>query len=136
MMAATAARMRAGMADAMHVRGTPSPAVVDAVRPCGHNRVVGTAAPRKLPHLSFRAFLEDASFCGLDLSPMVAAIVDASEGLPVDLPRDACIGAFGCGPEQLPREPRRTVCVSAGGRGGKSSRLLAPKALHAAWTVP
>lgn len=88
-----------------------------------------------LPPLSFRAFLEDASFCGLTLSPHVAAIADASEGYPVDLTHDECMAAFGCPPGKLPQAARRTVCVSAGGRGGKSSRLLAPKALHAAWTV-
>lgn len=93
-------------------------------------------SPAKLPKLSFRAFLEDAAFCGLDLSPTVAAIADASEGYAVTLSDAECIAVFGCVASALPREPRRTVCVSAGGRGGKSSRLLAPKALHAAWTVP
>jgi hypothetical protein len=95
------------------------------------------AVDRKpLPKLSFRAFLEDAAFCGLTLSPVVAAIADASEGLPVTLPDDLCRTVFACAPSQLPREPRRTVCVEGGGRFGKSSRMLSPKALHAAITVP
>lgn len=86
---------------------------------------------------SFRSFLTSPHYCGLDLSPMVAAIVDASEGRRPDTIDDATSERyFGCGLDALPRERRRTVAVQAGGRGGKTSRLLAPKALHAAWTVP
>jgi hypothetical protein len=43
---------------------------------------------------------------------------------------------FGCSSKDLPSTPRRTVAVRAGGGGGKSSRLVATKALHGAWTVP
>lgn len=68
---------------------------------------------------------------------MVAAIVDASEGRRPDTVDDATASRyFGCPLDDLPRAPRRTVAVQAGGRGGKTSRLLAPKAVHAAWTVP
>jgi hypothetical protein len=66
----------------------------------------------------------------------MAAIADASEGRRVMLPPDLCQTIFGCPADALPTVPRRTVAVSAGGRAGKSSRLLAPKALHAALTVP
>lgn len=86
---------------------------------------------------SHRAFASSPQFCGLDLSPMVAAIMDAAEGRPVTTIDDAtCERYFGCKLEGLPRERRRLVGIEAGGRGGKSSRLLATKALHAAWTVP
>lgn len=68
---------------------------------------------------------------------MVAAIVDASEGTrPTTIDDATCARYFGCARAGLPPVRRRTVAVQAGGRGGKTSRLLAPKALHAAWTVP
>lgn len=68
---------------------------------------------------------------------MVAAIVDASEGrLPTTIDDATSSRYFGCALSALPSTPRSTVGVQAGGRGGKTSRLLAPKALHAAWTVP
>ena len=87
--------------------------------------------------LSFRAFLESPDFTNLTLSSVVAAIADASEGIPVTtIAAAVCKQVFGCGPEGLPKEFRREVGISAGGRGGKTSRFLAPKAIHAAWTVP
>jgi hypothetical protein len=92
--------------------------------------------PPTLPRLSFRAFLESNAFCGLAPSPAVGAIVDASEGREVELDDVACRAIFRCGRIGLPREARRLIVVGAGGRGGKTSRLLAPKAVHAAWTVP
>lgn len=68
---------------------------------------------------------------------MVAAIADAADGRrPTTIDDATCGRYFGCPLDALPRAPRRTVTVQAGGRGGKTSRLLAPKALHAAWTVP
>jgi len=87
--------------------------------------------------MKFRAFCESPSYCGLKLSPLIAAIADASEGItPTTITDAQALAHFGCELADLPREPRRTVGVRAGGRGGKTSRLLAPKALHAAWTVP
>jgi hypothetical protein len=103
------------------------------------SRAAKKAAPRKvpeLPRLSFRAFLEDDAFCGITPSPAVGAIVDASEGTEVELDDAACRRIFRCARLELPRVARRLVVVGAGGRGGKTSRLLAPKAIHAAWTVP
>ncbi len=86
---------------------------------------------------AFRAFLESQDYCGLALSPLIAAIADASEGRLPDTITDAQSEKhFGCKRAALPRKPPRTVAVRAGGRGGKTSRLHAPKALHAAWTVP
>jgi hypothetical protein len=81
------------------------------------------------------------SFClrvlAFEPSPLVHAIIDSSEGRwPATITDAQCREHFGCGLAEMPREARRTVAVRAGGRGGKSSRLLAPKALHAAWTVP
>lgn len=85
----------------------------------------------------FRAFAESQDFCRLDLSPLIAAIMDASAGAPVTTIDDvASEKHFGCPRAELPRAAPRTVVVRAGGRGGKTSRLLAPKALHAAWTAP
>jgi hypothetical protein len=84
---------------------------------------------------SFRAFAEDA--LGIAPSPLIAAIMDASDALPVTTIDDvAALRHFGCTRAALPRARPRTVVTRAGGRGGKSSRLLAPKALHAAVTVP
>ncbi len=90
------------------------------------------------PPRSFREFAASPAFCGLaDLSPLIAAVMDASEGRRPDTIDDATAAAhFGCPLAELPPAPPRTVAVRAGGRGGKTSRLLAPKALHAAWTVP
>ncbi len=87
------------------------------------------------PPLTFRRFAE--KHCKLSPSPMVAAIMDASDGIrPTTISDGECERYFGCTLDELPRQPRRTIAGEAGGRGGKSSRLLAPKALHAAWTVP
>lgn len=94
-------------------------------------------AHRERAHLRFRSFLERPDFCGLALSPMVAAIADAADGTrPTTIDDDTAQRYFGCSLDALPSQRRRTVAIQAGGRGGKTSRLLAPKALHAAWTVP
>jgi len=75
-------------------------------------------------------------YCAIEPSPLVAAIMDASEGLRPEIDDETCERHFGCKADWLPKTPPRTVVVRAGGRGGKTSRLLAPKAIHAAWTVP
>lgn len=98
------------------------------------------AAPKTLPRLSFRAFLEDPSFLGGsvgELSPAMLAIVDAADGYGATIQDEAlCRALFACSPAQLPTVPRRTIAVGAGRGAGKTSRLLAPKAIHAAITVP
>jgi len=95
----------------------------------GHEAAVALA--------SHRTFAESPHWCGLSLSPLVGAIMDAAEGRPVTTIDDAaCVKHFGCPRAELPAVARRLVAVRAGGRGGKSSRLLATKALHAALTVP
>jgi hypothetical protein len=81
----------------------------------------------------FRDFM---TFCGVPPSPVIAAIADASEGKRVELDDALCTSTFGCCAADLPFEPRRAVVVRAGGRAGKTSRLLATKAIHAALTVP
>jgi hypothetical protein len=89
------------------------------------------------PKMGRRAFVEEV--CGIECSDLLSAILDASDGRPVPaLIRTMGTSApielyFGAHPE--PRY-RRTVCVRAGGRAGKTSRMVAPAALHAAWTVP
>lgn len=95
------------------------------------------APPPPASKMSHREFAESPEYCGLELSPMVAAIMDAAEGLrPTTISDAECERYFGCALDELPPSPRRTVGIEAGGRGGKTSRLLATKALHAAWTVP
>jgi hypothetical protein len=87
------------------------------------------------PPLTFRRFAESPKYCALEPSPLIAAIMDASDGIaPTTIGDDVCQRHFGCSLEDLPRSARRTVAVEAGGRGGKTSRLIAPKCLHAAWT--
>ena len=87
--------------------------------------------------MTLREFAESRAYCGLELSPLIGAFMDASEGItPTTIDDVASLAHFGCLLADLPTKPRRTVAVRAGGRGGKTSRLLAPKALHAAWTVP
>ena len=85
---------------------------------------------------SHRAFTESPHWCARPVSPLMAAIMDAAEGLPVTTIDDAaCLKHFGCTLDKLPRKARRLVAIRAGGRAGKTSRLLATKALHAALTV-
>jgi hypothetical protein len=86
--------------------------------------------------LSFRAFLESPDYCGLELSPAMGAIVDASEGVRPRIDDALATRLFGCELDALPTTARRVIAVRAGGQAGKTSRLLAPKAVHAAWTVP
>lgn len=86
---------------------------------------------------SLRAFAESPHFCGLTLSPLMAAIMDAADGVPVTTIDDAtCRTHFGCALDDLPETARRIVAVRAGGRAGKTSRLVAVKAIQAALTVP
>lgn len=102
-----------------------------------HELLAAELARRSAPPIRFRAFQESEEFCALTLSPLIAAIADASEGIaPTTLDDETCERHFGCALGGLPTAAVRTVVVRAGGRGGKTSRLLAPKALHAAWTVP
>jgi hypothetical protein len=85
----------------------------------------------------FREFLESKRFCGFELSPLMAAIADASDGVkPTSITSAVASTHFGCQLRGLPKKAPRTVGVRAGGRSGKSSRLVAGKAVHAAWTVP
>ena len=87
--------------------------------------------------MSFRSFCESPAYCGLELSPLIAAVCDASDGIvPTTIDDAESVEHFGCPLDDLPRAPKRTVAIRAGGRGGKTSRLLAPKSLHAAWTAP
>lgn len=84
-----------------------------------------------------RTFSESPHWCGLTLSPLMAAIMDAAEGLrPARIDDATCTRHFGCTLDELPRVARRLVAIRAGGRAGKTSRLFATKALHAALTVP
>mgnify|MGYP000361371369 FL=1 len=86
---------------------------------------------------SLRAFAESPHFCGLTLSPLMAAIMDAADGVPVTTIDDAtCRTHFGCVLDDLPETARRIVAVRAGGRAGKTSRLVAVAALYAAIKVP
>lgn len=85
--------------------------------------------------IRFRAFA--AAYLGLQYSPLMAAIADASDGIrPTTIDDAQSEEHFGCSLAELPRKRLNGVVVRAGGRGGKTSRLLAPKAIHAAFTVP
>lgn len=105
-------------------------------------RLEAALPPRKLadrgdllPRIGLRDFAAD--FCGITYSPLMAAIADASEGVPVTTITDEqCERHFGCLLAALPRHVRRLVAVRAGGRAGKTSRLVAIKAIQAAWTTP
>lgn len=86
---------------------------------------------------TFRAFATSKRYCGVELSPLMGAIMDAADGIaPTTIDDATAREHFGCAIRDLPRVARRTVGARSGGRSGKTSRLLAPKALHAAWTVP
>lgn len=87
--------------------------------------------------LSFRGFLtsEDYFPGGLALSPAILAIVDASDGRPDLIEPDLCRKLFNCEPAALPATRPRVMGAAAGRRGGKTSILLAPAAVHLAWTV-
>ena len=83
---------------------------------------------------TWRAFCSDT--LGLDLSPVMAAYMDAAEGLPVDTIDDATsLRIFGCARADLPRRPMRVLGIRAGGRGGKTSRLAATLALYCVVSV-
>ncbi|MFO0588827.1 MAG: hypothetical protein U0441_14855 [Polyangiaceae bacterium] len=88
--------------------------------------------------LSFRAFVSSRDYFpgGLELSPAIAAIIDASDGRPDLIEPDLCRRLFNCDPSALPTKRPRVIGVAAGRRGGKTSRLLAPAALFLAWTCP
>ncbi len=87
--------------------------------------------------ISLRAFAEDAAYLGLTYSPLMAAVADASEGMrPTTIDDALALKHFGCRLDDLPRVRRPAVVIRAGGRSGKTSRLLAVAALHAALTVP
>lgn len=91
---------------------------------------------RRKAELVPQRLVDFLAWLGVPPSPVVAAICDASEAREIQLGREICEEVFGCLPDYLPKMPPRTVVVRAGGRGGKTSRLLAPKAIHAALTVP
>jgi hypothetical protein len=77
------------------------------------------------------------TWLGVPPSPVVAAILDALQCIPVTTIDEAtCWIVFGCALEDLPTKPLRLLVVRAGGRGGKTSRILAPLAIFFALTVP
>lgn len=104
----------------------------------GRRKAAAASAAIATGALTFRAFLESRDYFPepLNLSPALWAIVDASDGRPDLVPADISRAIFNCEPNALPRTPPRVVGVGAGRRGGKTSRLLAPKAVHLAVTVP
>lgn len=88
----------------------------------------------KRPPMPFRTFVERV--LRQAPTPAMAAIMDASEGLPVTtIDDETSVRMFGCVRSALPRTKPLIVVVVAGGRAGKTTRLAAPKMLHAAWTA-
>lgn len=90
---------------------------------------------------TFREFLEHPDYAGpymakVGISPIVGAIVDASEGSPVEsIDDETAEKVFRLPRSELPLgESPRVVIIGAGRQSGKTSNLLAPKAVHAAWT--
>lgn len=87
--------------------------------------------------MTFRRFAESSAFCNVELSPLIAATMDASQGIrPTTISNPVCRKHFGCTLSQLPDKPRRTVGARTGGRAGKTSYLDATGALYFGWTVP
>jgi len=86
--------------------------------------------------LALREFAEDADFCGLTVSPVAGAILDAADGEPVRISDEDCRRLFRCEPHELPVDPCSVIVVGAGRGGGKTSQIMAPAALHAAWFTP
>lgn len=90
--------------------------------------------------MTLRDFVSDPNLFDMKVlnpSPAMWAIYDAAHGVPVTtIDDDTAKGMFGCPLDQLPRKHQREVFVHAGGRGGKTSRLLAVVALHCGLTVP
>lgn len=101
------------------------------------------AALEPLP--TFLEFLTSPRFCGpyfaargIEPAPVLQAIAAASEGgaVPV-LTEEETRASFRCGRVELATGlVPKIVVIGAGRRGGKTSNLLAPKCVHAAWTVP
>jgi hypothetical protein len=109
-------------------------AFIERLTPEQRAALTATLRP-PLHETTFRQFA--TGYLGLVYSPLMAAIADVSDGLrPTQIDDATSIRHFGCALDDLPRERLNGVVVRAGGRGGKTSRLLAPKALHAALTVP
>lgn len=118
---------------------TPGHEAAAAVRAARARRKSAKAAAALADgSMTFRAFLSSPDYFpgGIALSEAIWAIVDASDGRPDLVPADISREIFHCEPSALPTRPPRVVGVGAGRQGGKTSRLLAPKAVHLAWTVP
>ncbi|HRI35398.1 MAG TPA: hypothetical protein PLD02_16735, partial [Saprospiraceae bacterium] len=80
--------------------------------------------------ISFVDFLTNKDFCNLKLSSVVRAIAEASEGtVPTEIDNALCQQIFKCNLNDLKGKKHRVIVVGAGQRGGKTSRLLAPKAV-------
>jgi len=113
--------------------------IAGEIRATRAKRATERAARQITEGLTFRDFLSSPDYFpqhSLDLSPALWAIVDASDGRPDLIESDElCLEIFHCVRADMPPALPRVVGVSAGRRGGKTSRLLAPKAVHLAWTV-
>ena len=95
--------------------------------------------------ISFVDFLTSPDFCGpyfasrgIKPSPIILAIAAASEGAsPDSITEEQARAVFRCGRIELGTGRRPNVVgIQAGRRGGKTSNLLATKAVHSAWTCP
>lgn len=92
---------------------------------------------------TFLEFLQSPDYCGpymqVALSPTILDIAQISDGLrPTHLDDDGLEAVFRCGRLDFLADGTKPkiISLSAGRRGGKTSNLLAPKCVHAAWTVP
>lgn len=96
--------------------------------------------------MTMRQFCESPDFARPYLDPQGVgelytdvgwAIVDAADGVRPALDDDRARAIFGCTTRELPcpGKPYRTAAFGFGRGAGKTSRMLAVKCVHAAWTT-
>lgn len=115
-------------------------------KPSFEDRLEGGLARTKAKEgaaISFPDFLRSPDYAGpfnatVGVSPIVLAVAEASEGrAPTRIDEATCQRIFRCSRTALATGViPQTMILGAGRGGGKTSALLAPKAVHAAWTVP
>lgn len=86
---------------------------------------------------TLRSFLESPDYFPTkrDISKPLWAIVDALDGQSHLVPDDLCQTLFNCQPGQLPTMREQVFGFGAGRRAGKTWGILAPRAVHLAWTL-
>lgn len=112
----------------------------------GLNARMDVIKSKRTMTMTMREFCESPDFARPYLDPngidelytdVGWAIVDAAEGHRPKLDDVRSLAIFGCTPDQMPckGKPYRNVVLGLGRGAGKTSRLLAVKCVHAAWTT-